>query len=172
MDEYLQLFDFPSPNISAEKRFSTTVPLQRLFLMNSDFMQIESEKLAQRVTAEPDNTARVMKLYRIIYNREPTEPELKLAIDYLHSEPMQEFEEVKNKPKDTTPEGMKKPAEPDDAASTADGESMPPPAADAMMTGVPGFERPKTVPPPKYTATPWGRYAKILLSSSEFLYID
>ena len=172
MDEYLQLFDFPSPNISAEKRFSTTVPLQRLFLMNSDFMQIESEKLAQQVTAEPDNTARVKKLYRIIYNREPTEPELKLAIDYLHSEPMHEFEEVRNKPNDTTPEGMKKTAEPDDAAPAAGGESMPTPAADAMMIGVPGFERPKTVPPPKYTATPWGRYAKILLSSSEFLYID
>jgi len=172
LDEYLQLFDFPSPNISAEKRFSTTVPLQRLFLMNSDFMQIESEKLAQRVTAESDNTARVKRLYRIIYNREPTEPELKLAIDYLHAEPLTEFEEVKSRPKDTAPEGMKKTAEPDDAAPIADGESMSPPASDAMMTGVPGFERPKTVPPPKYTATPWGRYAKILLSSSEFLYID
>ena len=40
LDEYLQLFDFPNPSISAEKRFTTTVPLQRLFLMNSDFMQI------------------------------------------------------------------------------------------------------------------------------------
>ena len=26
LDEYLQLFDFPSPNLSAEKRFATTVP--------------------------------------------------------------------------------------------------------------------------------------------------
>jgi len=34
LDTYLQTFDFPSPNISAEKRFTTTVPLQRLFLMN------------------------------------------------------------------------------------------------------------------------------------------
>src|SRR5262249_16642251 len=32
LDEYLQLFDFPSPNLSSEKRFATTVPLQRLFL--------------------------------------------------------------------------------------------------------------------------------------------
>src|SRR5260370_42437390 len=37
LDEYLQLFDFPSPSISAENRFVTTVPLQRLFLMKSDF---------------------------------------------------------------------------------------------------------------------------------------
>ena len=49
LDTYLQTFDFPTPNISAEKRFITTVPLQRLFLMNSDFMQLESEELAKRV---------------------------------------------------------------------------------------------------------------------------
>ena len=52
LDEYLQLFDFPSPSISAEKRFVTTVPLQRLFLMNSDFMQVEAEELAKRVANE------------------------------------------------------------------------------------------------------------------------
>ena len=49
LDTYLQTFDFPPPNITAEKRFVTTVPLQRLFLMNSDFMQFEAEDLAQRV---------------------------------------------------------------------------------------------------------------------------
>ena len=63
LDEYLQLFDFPAPNISAEKRFTTTVPLQRLFLMNSDFMQAEAEALAKRVAAEPDNRARIRKAY-------------------------------------------------------------------------------------------------------------
>ena len=47
LDAYLQLFDFPPPNISAEKRFTTTVPLQRLFLMNSDFMQLEAEDAVQ-----------------------------------------------------------------------------------------------------------------------------
>ena len=143
--------------------------------MNSDFMQIESEKLAQRVAAEPDNTARTKKLYRIIYNREPTEPELKLAVDYLHSEPMQEFEEVKNKPKETASEGMQKATESADGTPAADDETTPPPAG-AMMAGIPGYDRPgpkkPAAPTPKYTATPWGRYAKILLSSSEFLYID
>ena len=49
LDTYLQTFDFPPPNITAEKRFVTTVPLQRLFLMNSDFMQLEAEDLARRV---------------------------------------------------------------------------------------------------------------------------
>ena len=71
LDAYLQLFDFPPPNISAEKRFTTTVPLQRLFLMNSDFVQLEAEALAKRVAAEPDNRARIRKLYNLVYGRDP-----------------------------------------------------------------------------------------------------
>ena len=42
---------FPAPTISAEQRFSTNVPLQRLFLMNSDFMQQQAEKLARTLRA-------------------------------------------------------------------------------------------------------------------------
>ncbi len=101
LDEYLQLFDFPAPNISAEKRFTTTVPQQRLFLMNSDFMQAESEELAKRVAGEPDNRSRIRKVYQLVYGRDPSEEEIKLGIDYLHAEPMREYEENKNKP----PEG-------------------------------------------------------------------
>jgi hypothetical protein len=44
LDEFLQLFDFPSPSQTAEQRFSTNVPLQRLFFMNSDFMQQHAER--------------------------------------------------------------------------------------------------------------------------------
>ena len=73
LDTYLQPFDFPRPNISAEKRFTTTVPLQRLFLMNSDFVQIEAEELAKRVAAEPNNAARIKKIYQLVYGREPSE---------------------------------------------------------------------------------------------------
>src|SRR5204862_2329151 len=73
LDEYLQLFDFPSPSISAEKRFVTTVPLQRLFLMNSDFIQAEAEQLAKRVAGEPDNRSRIKKAYLLVYGRDPSE---------------------------------------------------------------------------------------------------
>ena len=44
---------------SAEKRFTTNVPLQRLFFMNSDFMQQHAERLAERVADEPDDAARI-----------------------------------------------------------------------------------------------------------------
>ena len=40
----------PGATISAEQRYSTSVPLQRLFFMNSDFMQQQGELLARRVS--------------------------------------------------------------------------------------------------------------------------
>jgi hypothetical protein len=53
LDDFLQLFDFPSPNISAEQRYATNVPLQRLFFMNSDFVQQQAELLVRRLESEP-----------------------------------------------------------------------------------------------------------------------
>jgi cytochrome c553 len=200
LDEYLQLFDFPSPNISAERRFTTTVPQQRLFLMNSDFVQVESEELAKRVAAEPDNRARVRKVYQLAFNREPTEQEIKIATDYLRAEPMREYEENKNKPPERGPQGpggrrrgpmgngpatsdaTTTDAKPDVSAIPAGGD--PPTEAIVegamgmgMMGGVPGFGArrgpgPAAPPPVKYEPSAWGRYVKVLLSSSEFMFIN
>jgi hypothetical protein len=203
LDEYLQLFDFPAPNISAEKRFTTTVPLQRLFLMNSDFIQAESEQLAKRVATEPDNRSRIKKAYMLVYGREPSEQEIKLGIEYLHTEPMREFEENKNKPAEGAPAGGRggrgggggaPPVQTTDAAKPApEGGAVADAAAGAdampmgmgMMGGMGGFAGgfggpgsgrrgagpavPTTV---KYEPSAWGRYAKVLFSSSEFLFIN
>jgi hypothetical protein len=117
LDQFLQLFDFPSPNLSAEKRFITTVPSQRLFLMNSDFMQLEGEELAKRVAGEPNNRARIRKAYLLVYGRVPTEEETQLGLDYLRTEPLRVYEEVKNKAK----EDAAKPATP--AAATVDSKT-------------------------------------------------
>src|SRR2546428_10481669 len=76
LDDYLQLFDFPSPNLSAEKRFTTSVPLQRLFLVNSDFMQQQGELPAGRGAGEPDNTARIQKADRLKFGRGATGAEV------------------------------------------------------------------------------------------------
>ncbi len=178
LDEYLQLFDFPAPNISAEKRFTTTVPLQRLFLMNSDFIQVESEALAKRIAAEPDNRARIRKAYQLVYNRDPSEQEVKLGIEYLHAEPMREYEELKAAPPEGGRGGRGGGAPMTDAAKPApDGVAAAPEAAPmgmGMMAGVFGGrgQRPAGPPPVKYEPTAWGRYLKVLLSSSEFLFIN
>jgi hypothetical protein len=180
LDEYLQLFDFPSPNISAEKRFTTTVPLQRLFLMNSDFMQLESEELAKRVAGEPDNRSRVRKVYMLCYGREPSEEEIKLGLDYLHAEPLREYEEEKSKPEEDGGSRGGKPAFTGAAkpeAPAADVTAEPAPAAPEMGMGMFGGMggrggRGGAAPEVKYEPTAWGRYIKVLLSSSEFVFIN
>jgi hypothetical protein len=188
LDEYLQLFDFPSPNISAEKRFTTTVPLQRLFLMNSDFVSIEAEEFAKRVAGEADNRSRIRKVYQLAYGREPSEQEIKLGLDYLHEEPMREYEENKNKPDDSGGRGghgrggmgpataTAKPEMPEggEGASAAEGGAAPAaPMGIGMMGGMGGRGgRGGAAPEVKYEATAWGRYIKVLLSASEFVFIN
>ncbi len=95
LDDFLQLFDFPSPNLSAEKRFTTSVPLQRLFFMNSDFMQQQGERVAQRLAGEADNRARVQKAYRLIFGRPPTDAELTAGLAFIASAPLKDYEERK-----------------------------------------------------------------------------
>jgi len=199
LDQYLQLWDFPSPNISAEKRFVTTVPLQRLFLMNSDFVQIEAEELAKRVAAEPDNRARIRKLYQILFGRLPAEQEIVAGIEYLKSEPMLEYEESRKRLNEAKPgkDGKEKPGEP---LMTGDAKPAPPepkpvaeggagagadadmePAAPnaggemgmGMMGGVmSGRGTEKKADEVKYEPSAWGRYAKVLISSSEFMFVN
>jgi mono/diheme cytochrome c family protein len=176
LDDYLQLFDFPSPNLSAEKRFTTSVPLQRLFFMNSDFMQQQGELLARRIAAEPDNTARIQKAYHLIFGRPATDAEVKAGVTFITTEPIKDYEERKNakdaKDAKDTKDGKdgkdgKKSAPADDP-----GAEKPEAVGEGMMAGViPGAgkkEDAKTLLP----VTPWGRYMKILLSSSEFLFVN
>ncbi len=199
LDEYLQLFDFPPPNISAEKRFSTTVPLQRLFLMNSDFIQAESELLVKRVDDAGDTTAKIRKLYQLIYGRDPSQKEIELGIGYLKNEPMQEYLEKKAAAAADAEKASRAAAGQKDKLGALKNASMQGPDADGapggadkavpsiggpesemgegMMAGVKNSaERPghvsNSAKDVKYKPTALGRYAKVLLSASEFIYID
>jgi len=178
LDAYLQLFDFPPPNMSAEKRFTTTVPLQRLFLMNSDFVQLEAEALAKRVAAEPDNRARISKIYTLTYGRLPSEQEIQIGLGYLRQEPLKEYEEDKNKPKADPKDAAPADAPPADLEAPTDGAAASGSAPDAgigmgMMAGMDGHKgRTPTKAEIKYEPSVWGRYAKVLLSSTEFTFIN
>jgi mono/diheme cytochrome c family protein len=174
LDEYLQLFDFPSPNLSAEKRFTTTVPLQRLFFMNSDFMQQQGELLARRVAKEPTNTARIQKIYRLIFGRDSTDVEVRAGLEYLAAEPMREYEERKNTKdtKETRDTNNTKDTKDTKEAMTDANDRDKEMSADGMMSGVvPGAGK-KEDAKKLLPVTAWGRYAKILLSSSEFLFVN
>jgi len=190
LDEFLQLFDYPSPMQSAEKRFNTNVPLQRLFLMNSDFMQQQAERVAERVITEPTDDARIKKAYRLIYGRVPTPAEIKAGLEFLEAEPMRQYEERKTKE-------LKDAKEAEDAAAAAKkaaagmkpGMAPPPtlvappaapgappvapgPPADGMMAGVKPGAAGATDEKVKKPVTAFGRYVKILLSSNEFLFLN
>ena len=52
LDDYLQTFDFPDPNLSAERRYATNVPQQSLFFMNSPFARRQAERLVRRLAKE------------------------------------------------------------------------------------------------------------------------
>ncbi len=46
---FLQTFDFPSPSLTAERRFATNVPLQSLYFMNSPFVLQQAQALVRRL---------------------------------------------------------------------------------------------------------------------------
>ena len=102
LDDLLRLFDFPDPNITSDKRSVTTVPLQQLFVLNSDFMTQRAKALIARLnatTAQPStvpttavpttavpSTAvaeQIRKLFGWTYGRQPTENELRLGEAFL-----------------------------------------------------------------------------------------
>jgi hypothetical protein len=73
-------FDFASPDVHSPRRFTTTIPQQALFLMNSPFATDRARELAKR--AEGD----LQKLYRLALGRSPTDDERSLASRFLESE--------------------------------------------------------------------------------------
>jgi uncharacterized protein DUF1553 len=180
LDDYLQLFDFPSASQTAEKRFSTNVPLQRLFFMNSDFMQQHAEKIAESVADEPDDAARIEKVYRKLFGRGPTAEEVKTGREFLQAEAFKQYDDRKAEAAKADKKGGKDgkkdasadsaPSKDDDRAAGA-GEEMPNP--NGMMAGVKpdakgsASEKDKMLP-----VTTFGRYVKILLSSNEFIFVS
>ncbi|SNT35469.1 Cytochrome c, mono- and diheme variants [Granulicella rosea] len=87
IDPFLQAFDFPNPTFTAEQRFSTNVPVQRLYFMNNTFVYAQAGKFADRVFSKGDDAARIKAAYQILYQRDPTADELQLGLAFLKSTP-------------------------------------------------------------------------------------
>jgi len=83
LDTVMGLFDFPNPNNTSDTRTETNVPLQRLFFLNSEFVQAESKALVARVEAIPDDAGKIERAYRLVFQRSPSAEERKLAEEYL-----------------------------------------------------------------------------------------
>jgi hypothetical protein len=174
LDEFLQLFDFPSPSQSAEQRYTTNVPLQRLFFMNSDFMQQHAERLAEAVADQRDDEARIVEVYRRVFGRKPTAAEIEAGHEFLRAEAFRQYEDRKAAAKAKTKEAAADAPAEKTARSDEDrrDEDMPPPA-DGMMAGVtPGASAPDDEKKKMLPVTTFGRYVKVLLSSNEFLFVS
>ena len=76
-------FDLASPDVSTGQRYTTTVPQQALFLMNSPFVVEQARRVATRFADEPDVAQRITQMYRYCYGRTPDADELALGKRFL-----------------------------------------------------------------------------------------
>jgi hypothetical protein len=85
LDPVLRLFDFPDPNLTSDRRAVTIVPLQQLFVLNSDFMVRQAKALAARVTAgkRGDDAARIQRAFLLVYGRPPRAREVEPGLKFL-----------------------------------------------------------------------------------------
>ena len=84
LNDLLRLFDFPDPNITAGERSVTTVPLQQLFVLNSDFMIVQAKALAAGLSRETESDAdRISRLFQLLYGRPPTDEEVNVSVVFL-----------------------------------------------------------------------------------------
>jgi hypothetical protein len=78
-------FDFASPDTHSPQRYSTTVPQQALFLMNSPFITEQVGALLKRpeIDGEREMEGRIRRLYRLLFGREPAADELEIGRKFL-----------------------------------------------------------------------------------------
>lgn len=79
LPETLANFDVANPNLPTGKRFDTTVPQQSLFFLNSDMILVKVREIAKVANNNPTN------LYHIIYQRNPSDTELKMIDEFLNN---------------------------------------------------------------------------------------
>ena len=85
LDGTLALFDFPNPNLSAEKRITTATPLQQLFFLNSEFLEARAKALTARVGKAASDEERIRLAYHIILGRDATAEEMRIGKEFVAS---------------------------------------------------------------------------------------
>jgi hypothetical protein len=85
LPELYRTFNFASPDQTAARRPQTTVPQQALFGLNSPFMmeQVKSLVARKEITSAPDDKSKVIQLYRLILQRNPTPAEESLGLRFV-----------------------------------------------------------------------------------------
>jgi mono/diheme cytochrome c family protein len=157
-NQFQLTFDFLTPTISVERRYTTTIPQQRLFLLNSPMVHDDAEALAARVSREATEEGCIRKAFEIVYQRQPSAGELAASVQFLHN-----------------PELIKLTGEPAGDARTP--EAKPAPSAESSERGEGAPEEPRPMaqkgsPIKAPRNSPLKSLCWALLSSNEFLYIN
>jgi mono/diheme cytochrome c family protein len=76
-------FDLPTATISTEKRYTTNVPQQRLFFLNSTMVHTQADRIANMLQSLETPEAQVKKAFELIYQRDPTPEELMTAAAFV-----------------------------------------------------------------------------------------
>ncbi len=88
----LRMYDFPEASSHSPRREPTTTPLQQLFVLNSPWMEEQTNALRDRLvpasdSAEtPDINVIVRQSYRTLFGRWPNEQELQVAQSFLNAD--------------------------------------------------------------------------------------
>jgi hypothetical protein len=83
--DVLTTFDVATPNAPTGKRFTTTVPPQALFLMNSPLVIEQVRRVVARDTFQnaASDDDRIKDLYELFFQRLPTDDELRLGRNFV-----------------------------------------------------------------------------------------
>jgi hypothetical protein len=159
LSELMGHFDFSDPNMPNSKRTATIVPQQALFLMNSP-MAVD---VARRVVARTDfkqatsDVSRIFMLYRIMFQRQPTQKEIWIGNAFLQ-------QETKNQSQVDSTGGDLKKKNSDIAKRIADMKKRDNDARKAVQNAGDIVER--------KPLSPWESYAHSLLFANEFAYVN
>ncbi len=82
LPELFEVFDFADPSMSTGKRNVSTVAPQALFLLNNSFVREQAEAAAKRL-APGEDRARVVRVYRLVLGRVPSEGETAAALRHV-----------------------------------------------------------------------------------------
>lgn len=84
LPDVLELFDFAEPSLVTGDRETTNVPVQALYLMNSDFVTARARGLAHRVKQEVTEEAKQpARVFQLCFGRSPDEVEESLAKQFF-----------------------------------------------------------------------------------------
>ncbi len=81
---YLAIFDGADPSTSTPYRFTSTTPLQALYLLNDKFVHEQAAGVAKRLLADSnDDSVRIERAWLLMFGRSPETDESGVALTFL-----------------------------------------------------------------------------------------